>query len=882
MGSCNFIDVSSVRARMSTDLRSEAAADARTDPLSEHAETSACVRALARAHPDRVAVRVDDRSLTYGELDSAADEIAAGLLDRLGEEHHRIGLRMQGTIPMVLGVVGVSRAGMVSVPIDPTAPPERVRFIMDDVAGLLLVDDVGLGEESTPFAVVTPEALRTRAPTGGVERSQGDLASIVFTSGSTGTPKGIMVPRAHREGVPSKARYLGEVESGARVGALAAGTVGFGEALIHALMQLGATLDAYEIRRLGLGSLVEWLERSEVMGFGTVPTIVRLMTSALPPNKIFEHLRVVVMTGETATWSDIAALRPHLPDDAVIHNVFGLTETSAIALFSVDSPSPLGEGPLPAGTPLPVAKIQIVDQDGTPLPAGEAGEIVVEGEGCALGYWNRPELTAQVFSIGADGLRRVRTGDGGRLREDGVLEHLGRLDHVVKVAGNRIELGEVEFALAGLEGVAMAATAAYSDARGDTRLTAFVVPRPHQRIETWSLRAALSRRLPGSMLPDSIHVVDHLPQLANGKIDRQLLAAHAHEPAVPSDVTPLESELLSIWRSVLDRGDIGLDDNFFEIGGDSLRAARVFAEIEGRLGIDRPVGLMLEAPTVRHLSAALETDDRSLGLLVPIVTGGSLPPLFVVHDGKGDIFYASRLAGGLTPDRPVFAIQPALALSETARETTIEELAARYLEEVRRLRPHGPYLFYGYSLGGLIAFEMSRQLQAAGEKTALLALGDSPAPRPPFGRRVLSRLHEIAHLPAAERPARLRALTANLVNHISTFARHGPQRVPADITEIDVSAFVGEELDAKSAEVMWRYGSMALKYRPAPRYSGDVLLVRSDGPGQRPDRGWYHVVAGRIAVQDIDCAHADLGRDPHAAAVGRLIEEALAEKARGE
>lgn len=865
---------------MRADHRREVSTGASTDPLSDKAETSACIRALARAHPDRIAVQVDDRSLTYSELDSTADEIAAGLLDRLGEEHHRIGLRMQGTIPMVLGVVGVSRAGMVSVPIDPTAPPERVRFIMDDVGGLVLVDDGGLGEVSTSFAVVTPEALRTRAPSDGVERSQGDLASIVFTSGSTGTPKGIMVPRAHRIGVPSKARYLGEVESGARVGALAAGTVGFGEALIHGLMQLGATLDAYEIRRLGLGSLVGWLERSQVMGFGTVPTIVRLVTSALPSTQIFEHLRLVVMTGETATWADIAALRPHLPDSAMIHNVFGLTETSAIALFSVDSSLPLGEGPLPAGTPLPTVKIQIVDQDGASLPPGEAGEIVVEGEGCALGYWNRAELTAQVFSVGSNGLPRVRTGDGGRLRKDGVLEHLGRLDHVVKVAGNRVELGEVEFALAGLEGVAMAAAAAFSDARGDTRLTAFVVPRPHQKLEEWSLRAALSRQLPGSMLPDSIHVVEDLPQLSNGKIDRQLLAVHAREPAALPDMTPLQLELLSIWRSVLDRTDIGPDENFFEIGGDSLRAAKVFAEIENRLGIDRPVGLMLEAPTVHQLAAALETDDRSLGLLVPVVTEGSLAPLFVVHDGKGDIFYASRIAAGLAPDRPVFAIQPALALSETARETTIEELAARYLVEVRGLRPHGPYLFYGYSLGGLIAFEMSRQLRQVGEKTALLALGDSPAPRPPFARRVISRLHEIAHLPAADRPARLRALTSNLVSHIHTLAHHGHQRMPSDISEFDISAFLGEELDARSAEVMWRYGSMALKYRPTPRYPDDLLLIRSDGPGLRPDRGWYHVVAGQISVRDIDCVHAELGRNPHAATVGRLIEDALAEKAR--
>lgn len=846
--------------------------------LDVNATTSGRLRQVAMEAGERPAVVVDDQVTTYAELDRAADELAAALLRDLGPGDHRIGLRSSGTLPMVLGAAATSRAGMVSVPIDPTAPPERLRFLLDDVGSPLLLSDTPL-EEDIGRPTADPLTLKATPPPGGVENPQGPLASIVFTSGSTGVPKGIMVPREHRMGLSAKFSYLADMPDGVLIGALAAGTVGIAEPLVHGVIQLGATLNAYEVRRLGIAPMADWLVQSRVAGFATVPTIVRLLSAALPADLVFEDIQMIVLTGETTTWEDISALRPHLRPETIIYNLFGLTETNMIALYKIDETVPSGEsGPLPAGLPVPTCRVSIVDEGGRPVPPGERGEIVVSGEGCALGYWGRPELTAQIFSLTPDGERRVKTGDAGRFRPDGLLEHLGRLDHLVKIAGNRVELGEVESALCALDGVLAAVAAAYTDNSGATRLTAFVVGKPGAALEPWVLRSALARRLPGPMLPDHISVVNELPRLANGKVDRQVLAARAPEAQRlrSEDASGLELAIRDLFCAVLDRADVGLDDNFFELGGDSLRAARLFTDLEHRLGMDRPVAIILEAPTVRSLAATVAAGERGIGLLVPLATNGARPPLFIVHDGMGDIFYAHRIAAGLGPDQPVYAVQPALIYGASAPERSIEQLASRYLADIRRLQPQGPYFFYGYSLGGLISFEMALQLQAAGQEVAFLGMGDSSAPVAPLKERARSRFEELRQLPCGQQVHLLSKLGRN-------FAKHGAELVLIRVTsrqrraqQLAITQFdQGEPWEVRGRSVMWAYGSMALDYHPRTTYRGNVVLIRAQGVDHRADRGWKHFVNGEVLLRDADCTHEELPKEPHAQTVVQVLRQAL-------
>ncbi len=715
-----------------TDLNLSSSASG-TDAPSEVITTSLRLRYLAARRPDLPAVQVDEQRLTYGTLNRRVDELAARLLADLGLGDQCIGLQCEGTIEMFVGALGISRAGKISVPIDPTAPPERVSTILKDVEACLLLSDVG--QDDIGVELARPSLHTAPIPAGGVDAPMGRIASVVFTSGSTGVPKGIVIPLEHRVNLRQASIFstIGEIHEGEVIGSLAAGTVGFAEVLVHSAVHLGVTLDAYEIRRLGLGPLAAWLERSKVRGFVTVPTVLRYLLPTLPAGKIFPNLDAVILTGETATWEDVRELWPHLREGALVYNFFGLTETNAVAVMAIAEIPEGATGPLPAGRPVPGVSLTIVDEDGAKVTPGERGEIVVEGSGCTLGYWRRPELTARTFSVLPDGTRRVRTGDAGRWRRDGLLEHLGRLDHVVKVSGHRIDLGDIEANLRTVKGVASAAAAAYEDAEGNTRLLAFAVAQPGHLLHPWALRAALARRLPGPMLPDRVELVEVLPQLPNGKVDRSRLPRIVSEPSV-DDATAssgLQRQLAGLMAKILDLASVAPGDDFFQLGGDSLRAARLFTELETNLGIVRPVSMLLEASTPRALASAIEAGAETLGLLLPIQVEGQRPPLFVVHDGAGEVYYAGPLAAALGGDQPVYGIQPPLFFDADAAESTIEELATRYVAEVRRFRSSGPYLLYGHSLGGLIAYEMARQFQLAGAAVGLLGLGDSSAPPAP-------------------------------------------------------------------------------------------------------------------------------------------------------
>lgn len=855
-------------------------AGARTaTPSAGHDETvttSWRLRELAGRVPARMALRVDELAVTYGELDALTDRLATRLLHAarvLPGSECTVGLRCNGTVAMFVASLAIARSGMTSVPIDPTASTERVTFILRDVGAALLVSD----SDRDAFDIPTLSPLEDGLGGRPVEEPPAALASIVFTSGSTGMPKGIMVPREHRLDLRHWSFFsvIGPLEEGTVVGALSAGTVGFAETLVHCAVQLGLSIDAYEIRRLGLAPMERWLDESGIVGFVTVPTVVRYFLPGLDPGKVFANLKALVLTGETATWDDVRMLKAHLAPEATVYNCFGLTETNGVAVLAVNAVPADAFGPLPAGRLLGGVSVTIVDEAGQPVATGEHGEIIVEGPGCALGYWHRPALSAKTFAVLPDGRRRVRTGDRGRLLADGSLEHLGRLDHVVQVSGNRVELGEVEAALQGLAGVAAAAAVTYEDAGGNTRLRAFVVPLDATSLEPAVLRARLARWLPGYMLPDRIDVVDELPQLANGKVDRLRLAAAPSALASPSTGAPsvLAARIAGLFAEILEAGAVGPDDDFFELGGDSMRAARLFVELESRDGIVRPIALLLEASTPRRLAAVIEAGAGALGLVVPVQTGGARAPLFVVHDGTGDIFYAAKIAAHLGEDQPVYALQPALFLGVPAAEVSIEEVARRYVEEIRTFGSDGGFRLFGYSLGGLLAFEMARQLQAAGEKVGFLGLGDAEAPRSTPIRRAQGRLVELRGLPRSEAVARATRLTKGQLRHASlaAFELASGRRSRRRRTVLAALDTPGD----RSTRAMYHYGSMLLQYRPSTPFTGSALLLRATDDHGRPDGGWGGFIRGPLDIRRIDGEHAALGREPCVGMVSAEIARAL-------
>jgi acyl-coenzyme A synthetase/AMP-(fatty) acid ligase/thioesterase domain-containing protein/acyl carrier protein len=843
------------------------------------------LRELAATRPDEVALKIDEQIVSYQQLNAEADSLARRLIEDGTSEGARVAVRANATHATAVAFLAIQRAGLVLVMVDPTAPHDRVRQIVADVDAELLLSDIA-GDEDLPLPIGDPLAWAAETDPSPVDRERGELASIVFTSGSTGTPKGIMIgqrrgdilrTRPHRYGLPANSR----------LGGIIAGTAGPVDLLIASSLFLEGPFLVYEIRRHGVAPLQAWLERERVESLATVPTVLRHLLSTLSPGQRLPDLRTVSLFGETSTWEDVKRLREHLSPELVISNVFGQTEAGLISSVAITPDVPLGSGRLPVGKPPAEALVNIVGEDGEPVADGERGEIVVEGPGCALGYWRRPDLTESIFTLMPSGYYRIRTGDGGRFLADGSLEHFGRIDHVVKISGNRTELGEVESALARLDGVAAAAATTYIDETESTRLTAAVTATPGATLDPLVLRAALSRRLPGFMIPDYIAVVDELPQLVGGKTDRERVAqlrSLEADPVVDQGREPsaLERTLREIWCDVLGRRTVGLHDDFADLGGDSIRAARMFIELERRSGIDRPMSLLAEAPTIASLALAL-ADDSGWSALLPVQTKGSQPPLFVVHDGTGSIGAGRDLVAALGPDQPVYAIRCEGLNGQPCPYGSAEELAATYIERVRALYPRGPYVLYGASLGGVIAMEMSRQLLRDGEDVPLAIIGDSVAPGTPT-RHALSaaerrgaRLRELRQMPATDRAKHLIWLARRQVRHHRLLLSAEGFDIRRQVRAVDRALERGEPIPAaaRGRYVMREYGALLRPYRPRAPFPARVLLLRTGGPGDVPDRGWRALVGDALEVVDVPVSHADLGREKSGKYVGPILAEAL-------
>ncbi len=478
----------------------------------------------ALANPDRALLETGSETITYGEMHARVDSVAQWLLDTAGGPGRRIGLQVSGTESLMVGALALLRAGMVPVPLDPTAPAPWVGRALDDAGSDLLLSDVAVASADIHCAIVHPCAVGAEPPPCGVTAPAPSIGSITYTSGSTGNPKGVVLPSPTRLlGIPTS--YISGAATDlepddVRIAFLGYGSVGVMQNVVLMGVRIGATMVAYDIRSRGIHGLGSWLAENRIWSVLAVPTLLRHFLAAIPRQLRLPALRVVVLYGEAVTWGDVAALWPHVETSCLVLSLFGCTEAGVVSLMVTTPDMPAGTRRLPAGFPLEGVAVTIEDDQYRPVLGGEVGEIVAWTETGGRGYWNRPEETARVFGTSDDGRRFVRTGDLGRLRPDGLLEHIGRMDDMVKVSGHRVDLSEVEETLRTLPGVVDGAAVARTDAGGDLRIITYVVPDTGPKAKATALRADLAGRLPASAVPDRIVFVDELPKLANGKADR--------------------------------------------------------------------------------------------------------------------------------------------------------------------------------------------------------------------------------------------------------------------------------------------------------------------------------------------------------------------------
>ena len=577
--------------------------------------------AMAARYGRQVAVRTRQAAVTYAELDARANRVANALLERRGDGAEPVALLLAKGAAQIAALLGVLKAGKIAMPLDPETPLERLRGVLERCqVDIVLVDtdrDPIARAASRPGSLVLDGAALAAegdAADPAVTIAPAAPAYILHTSGSTGRPKGVL--RTQRTALHGTARgtNLAHLAATDRVTWLAALHTGQGMNTMQLALLNGAALYPWDVRQEGLHELAGWMAEERVTIHRSSASVFRYFVDGLRGEDL-GALRLLYLGSEPVYARDVERFRARFPGRCLLVNGLSCTETSTIAMHVMDVETAVPDRLVPVGMPPEGIELLLVDAAGEPVPEGEPGEIAVRSHFLAEGYWREPELTRASFTPdpSGSGARIYRMGDLGRFLPDGSLVHLGRRDRQVKVRGHRVELEEIEAALREHPGLKSVAVVAHPDARGDTALAGYVVaaaPAPDGAL----LRRFLADRLPGHMVPSIIVEVPEMPMTGAGKIDRLALpnpGGLAPRRVSTAPRTPVEERVAAIWAAVLGLDAVGVDEDFLELGGNSLLATRVVSRVLEDLDVDLSVAALLVAPTVAEMALVITTQLAS-------------------------------------------------------------------------------------------------------------------------------------------------------------------------------------------------------------------------------------------------------------------------------
>jgi surfactin family lipopeptide synthetase A len=847
--------------------------------------------------PDAVAVVFENAQLTYGELNRRANQLAHSLVKLGVGPNVLVGVCVERSLEMVVGLLGTLKAGGAYVPVDPGFPADRVAFMLEDAeAPVLLTQDslvatlpenkaalVRLDADWSKIAAESTENLGRRS-------SSEDLAYTMYTSGSTGKPKGVQIPHgavvnflismADKPGMTKRDRLL------------AVTTLSFDIAGLEIYLPLivGASVEIVSRTVYTDGSqLLPKLLSSGATVMQATPATWRMLLDA--GWQASPELKILV--GGEAVPHKLA--NQLLERASSVWNMYGPTETTIWSTVRKFEP---GETVVSIGRPIANTEIFIVDKSMQPVPVGVEGELLIGGDGLAKGYLKRPELTAEKFIAhpfsDKPGARLYRTGDLVRYLPNGEIEFLGRIDHQIKIRGFRIELGEIEAVLRTHPGVNETVVVAREDSPGDQRLVAYFVPARLPAPGVAELRGLLKERLPEYMVPSAFVALADFPLTPNGKINRRALPAPEPSQFVagaalvePRDV--VESQLVRIWEDILDVRPIGITHDFFDLGGHSLLAVRLMQRIEQTFGRKLPVVTLLQARTIEQLAVIVRQEGWSSPWtsLVPIQASGTKAPFFCVHGAGGVVIRFYELAQYLGPDQPVYGLQARGLDGKHPCDARVEDMAGHYLQEIRSIQPHGPYLLGGYSLGGMIAFEMAQRLLAEGEEQVRVVMFDTfctPPGKTPGANNngkngngktgngngngngagslvqsLSSTWQKFRQLPAAEKRASVARGALTVKKGIER--RASEMMLPRTLKNVRSAC----EQAAKT-------------YVPRA-YPGGLLLFRSSQKPltqfRDPHVAWKHYAAGGLEIREVEGNHDNILLEPQVRTVAEQLKAYL-------
>lgn len=871
-------------------------------------------RKVAQVHAGKTALLVAEeaadltlrRRVSYAELDKLSDQWAVRLRNAGVSHGAFVGLLLPRSLDLIVGMLAALKAGAGYVPIEPGIPAAATRLILESSQAVALLTISDLAGSLEPGGVAVLAMDRPQPELAGEKPREfsadgGDPAYIMYTSGSTGAAKGVVVPQRAVTRLVRDANYA-VLDATKVIAQLAPASFDASTFEIWGALLNGGTLVVPPGDQLPeLSRLEEILKSSGVTTLWLTAALFNTIIDEAP--EILDGVDELLTGGEALSVSHVSRALAMLPKTTLI-NGYGPTENTT---FSCCHRIPRDFDPrsssVPIGRPINNTRAYIVDERLRLVPPGVAGELVVGGDGLAVGYLNRPDFTEQAFVpdtiTGQAGARLYRTGDICRHLPDGTIEFLGRRDDQIKIRGFRIEPGEIEAALQEIEGVRTGVVVHEPGAEGG-RLIAFVVCADGS-LTTARLTRMLRDRLPRHLIPSRIRLVAELPLSANGKVDRQALlrmpadAVEAIHNVAPQ--TETEAELVAIWTDLLQRPIPSVEESFFNLGGHSLMAVRLFDRIRRRFGADLAISTLFVHPTIRDLAEVItraQTPSDMAGAAAgpaadwdttTVIHPGprtKATPLFIVGGAGGNVNNLLDLGNALGRRRMVVGIQTRGILGHKPHNT-IEEIAAENIRYIRRHQPKGPYVLAGYSAGAQTAFEMARQLVAAGERVAEVVLLDTYAP----GLAARANGSDPMSVPIQF------SLRERLHHEIRVFGRQGPgalaEKVWARTTNfllrgkgLDLLALARPTL-ARSKRTAQAWFAAARKYQGGA-YAGPVSLVVSRPitlqeelfVARYPYLGWNELIdPANITRTTMECGHLDMVKGKHAEELAAFIDRRI-------
>ncbi len=860
-----------------SDRRELEKAQARTPGFSE----TRCIHQLFEAQvektPRATAVEGPFGKLTYAELNARADALAARLQELGVKPDTPVGLFLNRSLEMCIGILGILKAGGAYVPLDPDYPADRLEFFMADTAMPIVVTVDSMSNRIYGGrTAVCVDLIKDNGAKPSACAVSSNLAYIFYTSGSTGKPKGVMVE--HRNVVNHCLASVQVYGIGAKDRVLQFFSMNF-DGSVEELFPAWSTGGTVVLRSDELSSSVsefeKFIERWKI-------TAVDLPTAywhewVRNVRTVPKNLRAVIIGGEKVS-AELCRVWLQKGGGAVrLFNTYGPTECTVVA--TVHELVGAVSGEVPIGLPIAGTALYVADARQQLVSPGMPGELLIGGDGVARGYLNRADLTRDKFIRNPWGEGMLyRTGDLVCRQPDGRIGFLGRVDNQVKIRGFRIEPDEIAAVLEQHNDIAQAVVMARDDLSEQKELAAYYIPEPGLSPAVTELRAFLAANLPEYMVPVAFMELDVFPTAPGGKVDRKALPSpiksisRSRENYVePGTVS--QKMLAEIWSAVLGMDQIGIRDNFFDLGGHSLLAIQLVERVLAS-GLSLTVAQLFQYPTIAQMAEIVEmrdaTEYKSLVCLKEGAPGRA--PFFLLHSAPGDLLGYSNLVHNLPADQPVYGFQSLGLVDPSKVHSTIEEMAAYYVSVLREFLPNGPYLLGGWCYGGYVAMEMARQLLEQKCEVKLLAMIDAWA-YPPAERRIAFYWRRF-------RLVRLIGFKPWL-NIIKNRFKNIFHDEAADAGKMLDGIQMQEGVLAHREEVYRRNREAALRYQPH-FYPGHVALFRSDDLASwfLPDMTMEWAVLTKD--QDIYLApgfHREMLREPSvkvlAARLNVSIEKAL-------